>query len=891
MRHPETVRLLGRGLIVEPGADVAAHWAGETRVRIDDAALREPRGIADELHAHWAARRPVVVELAAEVDELRAPETDSRPPYALTPAFEFSRERLYFLARSNNYDARRGRLVWGAALEAQRFGATPGGEGDVVLPDGRAAWCDGGPRANRVALPGGAVLVHRVRLDEGSLVPDAAADSLPAVLAPDQTAAVCHEAGPARIIAPAGSGKTRVLTERFRLLVRWRAWGSASVCAVAYNVRAKDEMQQRLADLTSADRRKVRTLHSLGYDVVRRATGATTVLDEWQVRERVEPLVEVRRRANTDVYAPYLEALGEVRLGLVPPEEVEARRDDVPGFAAMFARYREGLRRDGALDHDEQIYGAVEALLRDPAVRGELRRECRHLLVDEFQDLTPAQLLMLRLVAAPAYDVFGVGDDDQVIYGYAGADPEFLIRYDRSFPGATTHDLCVNYRCPPAVVDGARNLLSHNRRRVPKEIHAAKPAADPIADPALDVRLVPGERVATAAFGVVHDLIGAGVEPASIAVLARVNAALLPVQLLCAQAGVPHWVAVTASVLERSGAHTALAYLRLAVSVADGTAMRGPDVAAALRRPPRSLPPRFLDRVRGRRHWMLPALRAAGEPLDDRSAARFDEFLAQLATLGAAVGGGADTRAVLVALRDEVGLGAALAAFDGSGKRPDGSHADDLAALISVAALEPDPRTFETWLRDHLTDTPHAGATEGVALATVHRVKGMEWPYVVVLGANEGQMPHDLADDVEEERRVFHVAITRCSERVHVVAQQDRPSRFVAEMRAPAPPPPATPGERVEVDGRRVRLDPPARARAERAAAGTPLFEALRAWRSERAKRDRVPAYVVLSDAHLAGIADAAPRTLAQLARCPGIGPTKLERYGDEILAVIERFA
>ncbi|GIU90641.1 MAG: hypothetical protein KatS3mg010_1740 [Acidimicrobiia bacterium] len=490
---------------------------------------------------------------------------------------------------------------------------------------------------------------------------------------------------------------------------------------------------------------------------------------------------------------PFSRRSGEVRLGLVPPEEVEARRDDVPGFAAMFTRYRDGLRRDGVLDHDEQIYGAVEALLRDPAVRNELRRECRHLLVDEFQDLTPAQLLMLRLVAAPAYDVFGVGDDDQVIYGYAGADPEFLIGYDRYFPGATTHDLRVNYRCPPAVVDGARNLLSHNRRRVPKEIHAAKPAGDPAADPALDVRLVAGERVATAAFGVVHALIGAGVEPASIAVLARVNAALLPVQVLCAQAGVPHWVAVTASVLERTGTRAALAYLRLAVSVADGTAMRGPDLAAALRRPPRSLPPRFLDRVHGRRHWTLPTLRAAGESLDDRGAARFDEFLAHLAKLGAAVADGADTRAVLVALRDEVGLGAALAAFDGSGKRPDGSHADDLAALISVAALEPDSRTFEAWLRDHLTGAAHADAREGVALATVHRVKGMEWPYVVVLGANEGQMPHDLADDVEEERRVFHVAITRCSERVHVVAQQDRPSRFVAEMRAPAPPPPAAP--------------------------------------------------------------------------------------------------
>src|SRR5262249_33320348 len=159
---------------------------------------------------------------------------------------------------------------------------------------------------------------------------------------------------------------------------------------------------------------------ALGNDVLRRAAGPSQLIDEWEVRRRVEALVAVKPRANTDVYAPYLEALGEVRLGLVDPSLVEGRRDDVDGFAAMFDEYRETLRADRAIDHDEQIYGAIETLLARPDIRRDLQREARHLLVDEFQDLTPAQLLLLRLVAAPAYDVFGVGDDDQVIYGYAG---------------------------------------------------------------------------------------------------------------------------------------------------------------------------------------------------------------------------------------------------------------------------------------------------------------------------------------------------------------------------------------------------------------------------------------------------------------------------------------
>src|SRR5258707_12285739 len=189
---------------------------------------------------------------------------------------------------------------------------------------------------------------------------------------------------------------------------------------------------------------------------------------------------------------PYREALGEVRLGLADPNMIEAQRDDVAGFGAMFDEYRDKLRADHAIDHDEQIYGAIEALLRAPEVRRAFQREARHLLVDEFQDLTPAQLLLLRLVAAPASAAFGVGDDDQVIYGYAGADPEFLINYDRYFPGGTHHALATNYRCPAPVVAATRNLLSYNRRRIDKEIVAAKAGTD--ASEALTIATAPPER-------------------------------------------------------------------------------------------------------------------------------------------------------------------------------------------------------------------------------------------------------------------------------------------------------------------------------------------------------------------------------------------------------------
>ncbi len=295
------------------------------------------------------------------------------------------------------------------------------------------------------------------------------------------------------------------------------------------------------------------------------------------MRRRIEALVPVKPRANTDVYAPYLEALGQVRLGLVDPNVVEAQRDDVAGFGNMFDEYRDKLHADGCIDYDEQIYGAIEVLLRNVDVRRAFQKECRHLLVDEFQDLTPAQLLMLRLVSAPAYDVFGVGDDDQVIYGYAGADPEFLINYDRYFPGGTHHALATNYRCPEPVVVASRNLLSYNRARIDKEIVAAK------TDGELTIATTQPERLALAAIEQATTWLNDGAQPEDIAVLARVNASLLPVQLLFGEANVPCWTPVSVAVLNRTGTRTALAYLRLAIAAGNNTELAGNDVAIAVR--------------------------------------------------------------------------------------------------------------------------------------------------------------------------------------------------------------------------------------------------------------------------------------------------------------------
>jgi DNA helicase-2/ATP-dependent DNA helicase PcrA len=315
-----------------------------------------------------------------------------------------------------------------------------------------------------------------------------------------------------------------------------------------------------------------------------------------------------------------------------------------------------------------------------------------------------------------------------------------------------------------------------------------------------------------------------------------------------------------------------------------------------------------------------------GERLDDKQRRRWEGFCDDLVAL-ASIAAKGDAARLVDALVEDVGLGSSARALDsGRGNAARSGHLDDLVAVARAAALHSEAATFEQWLRRVVAAPSDAG---GVTLSSVHRVKGMEWPCVVVFGADRGTMPHDLSDDREEERRVFHVALTRASERVVVLADETRPSPFLAELAANAPRATAEPvaapaagktsgaalvgdrvrmwggsrGEVVAVDDAAitVRLDEGGELEVHRSdivevvpapppplgAAASEVVEALKAWRLETARRLGVPAYVVLHDKTIDEIARRRPRTERDLLGISGIGPNKLEQHGDDILAVV----
>jgi DNA helicase-2/ATP-dependent DNA helicase PcrA len=914
---------LGRSVVVAAGGTVPDPWRRCPRFTVEAATLEDASrlsSLVDRLHRAWVGRDPVVVELAVDAAAVRKPERTSMDPWRLRRGFLFDRERLHHLTWANSYDARTGDIIWWWGRKAEALGFAADGVADIRLVDGRPAWVDGGPRGPVLGPDDVVVHAESVTLGRAAVAPPPA-DAALRGLAPDQRSAAGHGSGPARIIAPAGSGKTRTLTAHIRHLVADRGVEPELICALAYNNRAAAEMRQRLGahpDLA------VRTLHSLGWEILRDAHGPLTLLDERGQRRRLDGMVEAPRRPNADIIGPYLEALGEVRVGLRPPDDVGAFRDDVPGFAGLFDKYRRLLRERREADFDEQIYGAVEALLGDSNLRHRWQDRCRHVVVDEFQDLTPAYVLLIRLLAAPELNVFGVGDDDQVIYGYLGADPGFLIDYDGLFPGAASHPLEVNYRCPPAVVEAAHTLLGHNRRRVDKTIRPHPERADA---GGLDIELHPGTELALQC--AVH--IAGWLETTTtgeIAVLARVNSSLLPVHVALAEAGIPFRSPLRVEVLERTVMAAALAWIRIGL---DPEAISTSDLMKVVRRPARGLTRLTGQLVGRRRRVSLEDLRGLGSRLEGSQADKWDGFCADIERAVATAARG-DSIRMLDVINREIGLDSAAAALDAGRRRADRSaQSDDLVALRRAAVLHRDLKDFESWLRVSLSQGSNG---EGVELSTVHRVKGMEWDRVVVFGADNRLFPHELAEDREEERRVFHVAITRGKSEVVVFADEAEPSPFIEELSIAVTParsadfvrPSARStgvvvavGDRLRISGgytgvvRRfedggvmVAVDGggsemlvewgetvtspagsgPLSPTPEPVAADGELVERLKTWRRNTAVANAVPAYIVMNDRTLMAIATVRPETERELILIPGIGPAKLEAYGDEILAI-----
>jgi DNA helicase-2/ATP-dependent DNA helicase PcrA len=649
--------------------------------------------------------------------------------------------------------------------------------------------------------------------------------------------------GPLAIIAGAGTGKTRVISRRTAFAIASGAVPPDQVLVVTFTDKAAGEMMERLRGL-GLPGVTARTVHAHALSQLRHF---------WPLRHDGAPLPEI-----LDSKLPILIRLARGLPGhyrFTPAKDLadeiewaKSRQLDPRGygdgataadreppipidlFSRVFGDYERAKTRAGRIDFDDMLGETIRLLEDDREATETIRSRKRWFSVDEYQDTSPLQERLLRLWLGDGRDICVVGDEDQTIYTFAGASSSFLTTFADRHEGARVVELTENYRSSPEILELANRLIAASGRT--KRLTATRPSGPP---PTISGhRTADAELVALVAW--VRRLVDQGTSPPQIAVLVRTNAQLEPIETALTRAGIGYRVRGVGF-------------------------YRRPDVRAAIelvRRGPPAAGRTLSDDVRTT--WA----RELG--YEDRVAAAGDEARERAAALDTLLG-------IL----------------------------DDLVA----ANPETDRSAFLGEL-ERRAATERAGRADGIELATFHRAKGLEWDAVYLPMLEEGSLPirQALDDDdaIEEERRLLYVGITRA--RVDLALSwadqretrgrdtRRRPSRFLAGL-VPRRSGPVTGREsrdgRTSGGGRTggVIVLPDGFAPARSREGDSPLLAALRTWRTGRARADDVPAFVVAHDTALASIAEAHPTTLAALRRVKGMGPAKLEKYGQEILAVV----
>lgn len=672
--------------------------------------------------------------------------------------------------------------------------------------------------------------------------------------------------GPMCVLAGAGTGKTRAITHRIAYGVHSGVYSPQRLLAVTFTSRAAAEMRSRLRDL-GVGNVQARTFHAAALRQLQffwpQAIGGVlpNLLDH-----KANMIAEAARRLRLSTDRASIRDLAAeiewAKVSMLTPanylENAHGRGTpggfDLTAVARVFQSYEDVKTDRNVIDFEDVLLITVGILQEDPKVAATVREQYRHFVVDEYQDVSPLQQRLLELWLGGRDEICVVGDASQTIYSFTGASPKHLLGFKAQYPSATVVKLVRDYRSTPQVVKLANDLLGSRRSggtvadaawAKPLQLVAQRPAGP---EPRF-MECPDDEAEAAVVAGRIRELIDAGTKASEIAVLFRTNGQSEAYEQALASAGIGYQLRGGERFFARKEVRDAILQLRAATrAVAEDSAK---------------------------------------EPLGQL----VRDIVASLGyTDSAPHSGGAlrerwESLAALVALADELVV----------------SRGPDFTLMEFVNELQ------------ERSVAQHAPTVQGVTLASLHAAKGLEWDAVFLVGLSEGLMPISFADtpeSVDEERRLLYVGITRAREHLNLSWSTARtpggranrkPSRFLDGLRP----------DSVLGASARSRATPRRKAAAPASCrvCGTMLatgaerkvgrcsqcpptyeeqtFEALRQWRKEEALSNDVPAYVVFTDATLTAIAEARPVSLEELANLAGVGPSKLEKYGEAVLAVL----
>ena len=618
----------------------------------------------------------------------------------------------------------------------------------------------------------------------------------------EQARAVTHGDGPLLILAGAGSGKTKTLTHRIAYLIGELKVFPSRILAVTFTNKAAKEMRQRLAQLLDEDANNrqfmpwMGTFHSICVRILR-MDGVHIGLDRrfliYDTDDQIslmKQIMKVRGLTDKDIKPrAVLSVISNAKNEMRSAEDfsMSARGPREQKIAELFFAYEKALKEAAALDFDDLLTKTVELLQNSPEIRQKWQRQFEYILIDEYQDTNAVQYALIKLLVNERRNLCVVGDDAQSIYSFRGADYTNILNFERDFPGTTVVKLEQNYRSTGAILDLANSLIQHNIHRTDKNLWTAN--GDGI-DPKL-WQLYSESEEALAIANEIQAQIANGRQYGDVAVLYRTNAQSYAIERALRQSYIPYKIVGGLRFLDRAVVKDVLAYLRLLYQPSDRVSFlrivnvpkRGIGTVSVAK---------FLDWNDAARRDIVSGLLAVEEA--DNLTARAKRPLLELGK-------------ILKELQQEIdGSPAELIEkiikrtgyedFINDGTPQAEERMENIGVLLAEAKAYVDVPAFLEEMA--LMSSADTAAEQQVTLMTLHAAKGLEFPVVFLAGLEEGILPHarvfdsGKADDIEEERRLCYVGVTRAREELFVSCASSRtqfgqigynmPSRFLDEM-------------------------------------------------------------------------------------------------------------
>ena len=598
-----------------------------------------------------------------------------------------------------------------------------------------------------------------------------------------QTQAIMHKDGPMMVLAGPGSGKTTVITHRVQYLTKEYGIDPGDILVITFTRAAAEEMRERYEALTGGGSRVTfGTFHSIFFRILKLAYRYTAdnIIREEQQMQFVRELAQVgglEPEDENEFAASILSEISSVKGERIELEHYYSKNCPDAVFRQLYAGYEDKMRRAGLIDFDDMMVLCLELFTERKDILSAWQRRYRYILIDEFQDINRLQYEIVRMLAKPEDNLFIVGDDDQSIYRFRGAKPEIMLGFERDYPGAGRILLDVNYRSTEEIVAPALRLIGENQKRFSKAIHTTgRHGKNVITKLWQD----PGEENLAIAREI-QLYLQSGVRPGDIAVLYRTNAGPRFLMEKLMEYNLPFRTRDTVpNLYEHWISRNILTYIRIAM----GSRARE-DILQVINRPKRyisrdAMPDETVSFEKmkvfyAEKDWIAERIESLEGDL--RAIARMSPL------------------AAVNYIRQGMGYDEYLIEYAAFRRmRPEEllETADELKE--SAAGF----KTFDEWFahieayKEELLRQAAQRRTEtdAITLATMHSAKGLEFPIVYILDANEGITPHSRAmldEDMEEERRLFYVAMTRAKTRLHVYAVRERyhkkaeVSRFVWE--------------------------------------------------------------------------------------------------------------